>query len=89
MYKRLASEKLASTEQRQILHLQRRASPRSQVRDDRPSMSPQNSQMIWRQAPHGGVGDGCRPTTAMRVKARLPSDSALKIATRSAQIVRP
>ena len=53
------------------------------------SMSPQNSQMIWRQAPHGGVGDGVSATTTMRVKARLPSESALKIATRSAQIVRP
>ena len=52
-------------------------------------MSPQNSQMIWRQAPHGGVGDSVSATTTIRVKARCPSDSALKIATRSAQIVRP
>ncbi len=52
-------------------------------------MSPQNSQMIWRQAPQGGVGAAVSATTAMRVNDRWPSESALKIATRSAQMVRP
>ena len=51
--------------------------------------SPQNSQMIWRQAPHGGVGDSVSATTAIAANSRSPSDSALKMATRSAQIVRP
>ncbi len=35
-------------------------------------MSPQNSQMIWRQAPQGGVGDAVSATTAIRVNDRLP-----------------
>jgi hypothetical protein len=50
---------------------------------------PPNSHRICRHAPHGGVGASVSATMAMRVKARWPSDSALNIATRSAQIVRP
>ena len=48
------------------------------------SMSPQNSQRIWRQGPHGGVGDCVSATTAIRENSRMPSDTALKIAGRSA-----
>ena len=36
------------------------------------STSPQNSQMICRQAPHGGVGAAVSATTAMRRNERLP-----------------
>ncbi len=53
------------------------------------STSPQNSQRIWRQAPHGGVRVSVSATTAMRVKRRAPSEMALKMATRSAQTVSP
>src|SRR5258708_11785070 len=52
-------------------------------------MSPQNSQMIWRQAPHGGVSVSVSVTTAMESKLSSPSLMALKMATRSAQRVRP
>ena len=52
-------------------------------------MSPPNSQSIWRQAPQGGVGASVSATTAMRAKRAVPSESALNIATRSAQIVSP
>src|ERR1700746_1923046 len=51
--------------------------------------SPQNSQMIWRQAPQGGVKRSTSVTTAIASNPRSPSDTALKIATRSAQQVRP
>src|SRR6202030_3503259 len=52
-------------------------------------MSPQNSQMSWRQAPHGDVSVAVSVTTAMASKPRSPSLMALKMATRSAQTVRP
>ena len=52
-------------------------------------MSPQNSQMIWRQGPHGGVSFSVSHTTAMASNSRSPSEMALKMATRSAQSVRP
>src|SRR5690606_25470310 len=51
--------------------------------------SPQSSQMIWRHEPHGGVSRSVSATTAIRLKFRLPSETALNIATRSAQSVRP
>src|SRR5580704_7635113 len=51
--------------------------------------SPQNSQMIWRQAPQGGVKRSTSVTTAIASNPRSHSDMALKIATRSAQHVRP
>ena len=51
--------------------------------------SPQNSQMIWRHGPQGGVSFLVSHTTAMASKSRSPSEMALKIATRSAQMVRP
>src|SRR5215813_8777016 len=51
--------------------------------------SPQNSQMSWRQAPQGGVSESVSVTTAMASKPRSPSLMALKMATRSAQTVRP
>ena len=41
-------------------------------------MSPQNSQMIWRQAPHGGVGASVSATTAMRRKRSLPFGQRLE-----------
>src|SRR5262249_36246440 len=50
---------------------------------------PQNSQMSWRQAPQGGVSVSASVTTAMASKPRSPSLMALKMATRSAQTVRP
>src|SRR5580765_6074596 len=55
------------------------------------SQSPQNSQMIWRQAPQGGVSFSAAVKTAMASKPTLrsPSEMALKIAMRSAQMVRP
>src|SRR5437870_13907288 len=49
----------------------------------------QNSQMIWRQVPHGGVSDSVSATIASLVKFRSPSESAFQIATRSAQTVSP
>ena len=52
-------------------------------------MSPANSHRICRHGPHGGVGSSVSATTAMRVNSSCPSDSALNMATRSAQIVRP
>src|SRR5277367_2645664 len=55
----------------------------------RTGTSPQNSQMIWRQAPQGGVRRSTSVTTAMASKPRSPSETALKMATRSAQQVRP
>src|SRR4029077_4428999 len=51
--------------------------------------SPQNSQMIWRQAPQGGVRVSVSATTAMASNPRSPSETALKMAVRSAQQVRP
>src|SRR5271156_3348669 len=51
--------------------------------------SPQNSQMIWRQEPQGGVRRSTSVTTAIASKPRSPSETALKMATRSAQQVRP
>src|SRR5712692_8067822 len=51
--------------------------------------SPQNSQMICRHEPQGGVSTSVCVTTAMASKQRSPSEMALKIATRSAQTVRP
>src|ERR1700719_91307 len=51
--------------------------------------SPQNSQMICRQAPHGGVSVSVSATTAMASKPRSPSEMALKMAVRSAQHVKP
>src|SRR3954469_22984585 len=53
------------------------------------SRSPANSQRIWRQAPHGGVGSSVSATTETRRNFVCPSESALNIATRSAQMVRP
>src|SRR6267378_427775 len=52
-------------------------------------MSWQNSQMIWRQAPQGGVSVSVSVTTAMESNLSSPSLMALKMATRSAQRVRP
>src|SRR5713101_1755148 len=51
--------------------------------------SPQNSQMIWRHAPQGGVSVSVSAATAMESNPRSPSETALKIATRSAQQVSP
>src|SRR5439155_24190226 len=51
--------------------------------------SPQNSQMSWRHAPHGGVKASVSVTTAMASKPRSPSLIAVKMAMRSAQTVRP
>src|SRR5262249_40876042 len=51
--------------------------------------SPQNSQMIWRHGPQGAARWGESTTTAMASKGRSPSETALKTAVRSAQIVRP
>src|SRR5437667_12701532 len=51
--------------------------------------SPQNSQMSWRQAPHGGVSVSVSVTTEMASNPRSPSLMALKMATRSAHTVRP
>jgi len=51
--------------------------------------SPQNSQMSWRQAPQGAVSASVSATTAMASKPRSPSLIALRMATRSAQTVRP
>src|ERR1039457_281894 len=53
------------------------------------SMSPQNSQRIWRHAPQGGVRTSVSAATATRRHLRAPSEIALKTATRSAHIVRP
>src|SRR5258708_6907509 len=52
-------------------------------------MSPQYSQSNCRHGPHGGVGALVSATTAIIVKSRFPSESALSSATRSAQTVRP
>src|SRR5580704_7890360 len=52
-------------------------------------MSPANSQIIWRQGPHGGVSFSVSQNTAMASNSWSPSEMALKIATRSAQRVRP
>jgi len=52
-------------------------------------MSPQNSQMICRQAPQGGVSSAVSATTQIAWKRRSPSLTAFQIATRSAQTVRP
>ena len=41
------------------------------------------------EAPQGGVGASVSATTAIRANWRCPSESALNIATRSAQIVSP
>src|SRR5712692_8365710 len=51
--------------------------------------SPQNSQINWRQAPQGGVSVSVSVITEMALKPRSPSLMALKMATRSAQTVRP
>src|SRR5262249_60942240 len=51
--------------------------------------SPQNSQINWRHAPHGGVRESASVTTAIASKPRSPSEIALKMATRSAQTVSP
>ena len=51
--------------------------------------SPQNSQISWRQAPHGGVSVSVSVTTAMASNLRSPSLMALKMATRSAHRVSP
>jgi len=50
---------------------------------------PQNSQRIWRQAPHGGVSLEASVTTATLTNFAAPSEIALNTATRSAQTVRP
>ncbi len=52
-------------------------------------MSPQNSQRICRQAPHGGVKFSVSAATTALRKRRAPSEIALKIATLSAHSVRP
>ena len=52
-------------------------------------MSPQNSQRICRQAPQGAAGRGESATTAMASNSRSPSETALKTATRSAQMREP
>src|SRR5690606_19859396 len=52
-------------------------------------MSPQNSQMIWRHVPHGGVSSSVSATIAMALKRVSPSESAFQMATRSAQTVSP
>ena len=59
------------------------------VGQDHLEVSPPNSHSTWRHAPHGVVGWSVSATTAMRVNERCPSESALKMATRSAHIVRP
>src|SRR5581483_4528298 len=53
------------------------------------STSPQNSQRICRQAPHGGVRTSVSAATTTRRNLRTPSEIALKMATRSAQRVSP
>ncbi len=50
-------------------------------------MSPQNSQMTCRHAPHGGVRRSVSTTTQRRLNLRSPSESAFQMATRSAQMV--
>src|ERR1700732_3315470 len=52
-------------------------------------MSPQNSHINWRHAPQGGVSISVSVKTAMALNPRSPSLTALKIATRSAQMVSP
>jgi hypothetical protein len=47
-----------------------------------------NSQRTWRQAPHGGVSVFASVTMMTVVNSRAPSESALKIAVRSAHCVR-
>src|SRR5687767_328766 len=49
----------------------------------------QNSWMICRQVPHGGVNVLVSATMASSAKSRSPSDRAFQIATRSAQTVNP
>ena len=41
----------------------------------------------WRHRPQGATGSGVSATTARAVKSRAPAATAVKIATRSAQIV--
>ncbi len=41
-------------------------------------MSPQNSQRIWRQAPHGGVGESVSATTTMRRELAMPFGDRLE-----------
>ena len=48
---------------------------------------PQSSAMTCRQAPHGEHGLSVSATTAMAVNSFTPSETALKMAVRSAQFV--
>lgn len=49
----------------------------------------QNSLMTCLHAPHGETGPSVSATTTNCLKSRFPSDTALKIAVRSAQFVKP
>ena len=46
-----------------------------------------NSLMAWRHMPHGEHGPGVSATIAMAANSRYPSETALKMAVRSAQVV--
>ena len=48
-----------------------------------------NSEITWRQAPHGAQGPSVSATTARALNFVCPSDTALNIAVRSAQLVKP
>jgi hypothetical protein len=48
-----------------------------------------NSEITWRQAPQGAQGPSVSATTARALKFVRPSDTALNIAVRSAQLVKP
>jgi hypothetical protein len=49
-----------------------------------------NSERTWRQAPQGGTGaEASGVATAMALNRRLPEETAVKTAERSAQLVRP
>ena len=45
-----------------------------------------NSLMAWRHMPHGEHGPGVSAMIAMAAKSRWPSEPALKLAVRSAQV---
>ena len=67
----------------------RRVTPRPRRFSILTQMSPQNSQRICRQGPHGAARWDESTTTAMASNPRIFSETALKTATRSAHMVRP
>jgi hypothetical protein len=48
-----------------------------------------NSLMTWRQAPHGAVGTCVGVYTTTARMARSPAEAAVKMAVRSAQLLKP